>query len=77
MVPQAAARVPGPAQNGQMSEPLHEGDQAMITRGPLEGRVGTIAAITGEVAILGIDVFARHTPVEVLLADLAVPPGAS
>jgi transcription antitermination factor NusG len=74
MVPQRSVRVRCMAQNGQMSEPLHKGDQAIILTGPFEGKVGTIAVIDGDVATLTVDVFARDAPVRVPLADLTVPP---
>jgi transcription antitermination factor NusG len=57
-----------------MPDPLHQGDKAIITNGPFEGKVGTIAVIDEDVATLAVDVFARDTPVQVPLADLAIPP---
>jgi transcription antitermination factor NusG len=61
---------------GPMADRLHEGDLALITRGPFEGKVGTITWIDREVVTVAVDVFARDTPVNVPLSDLAVPPGA-
>ncbi len=60
-----------------MPEPLHQGDQAIITSGPFEGKVGTIAEIDGDVATLTVDVFARDAPVRIPLADLTEPPGST
>jgi transcription antitermination factor NusG len=60
-----------------MADPPHKGDRAIIMSGPFEGKVGTIAAIEGDLATLAVDVFARATPVQVPVADLADPPGAS
>jgi len=54
-----------------MPDPLHNGDKAAIMSGPFEGKVGTIAAINEDVASATVDVFARDTPVQVPLADLA------
>ena len=45
--------------------------------GPFEGKVGTIAATDEGVASVTVDVFARGTPVQVPLADLAARPGAN
>jgi transcription antitermination factor NusG len=77
MVPQGAGGVPCRMHNGQMPDALHKGDKALIMSGPFEGKVGTIAAVEGDVASLSVDVFARDTPVQVALADLAAPPVAS
>lgn len=76
-MPQGADAVPRGTQNGQMPDPLHMGDEAVIMSGPFEGKVGTIAAIEGDRATLAVDVFARNTPVRVPLADLAAPSGPS
>lgn len=76
-MPQGARRVPCRMQNRQMSDPLHQGDTAIIQSGPFEGKEGTIAAIEGDVATVAVDVFARDTPVHVPLADLAALPGPS
>jgi len=43
--------------------------------GPFEGKVGTVAAIDGDVASVTVVVFARETPVQVPLAELVVQPG--
>jgi transcription antitermination factor NusG len=42
--------------------------------GPFESRAGTIIAIDGDVATVTLDVFARKTPVQIRVADLAAPP---
>jgi transcription antitermination factor NusG len=60
-----------------MPDPLHRGDKAIITSGPFEGKVGTIAAIDGDLASITVDVFARETPVHVALADLVAFPEAT
>jgi transcription antitermination factor NusG len=64
-------------QNRQMSDPLHQGDTAIIQSGPFEGKEGTIAAIDEDLATVTVDVFARDTPVHVPLADLVALPGPS
>jgi transcription antitermination factor NusG len=61
---------------GPMADRLHEGDLALITRGPFEGKIGTITRIDGDVVALTVDVFARDTPVHVPRTDLSVPPAA-
>ena len=43
----------------------------IVMSGPLEGKVGTIADIDGDVASVTVDVFARDTPVQAPFADLA------
>jgi transcription antitermination factor NusG len=75
MVPQGAGAVPRGTHNGQMRDPLHVGDKAIIISGPFEGKAGTIASIEGDLATLAVDVFARNTPVQVPLADLAAAAG--
>jgi ribosomal protein L24 len=44
-----------------MPYPLQKGDKAIITSGPFEGKVGTIAAVDGDAASITVDVFARDT----------------
>jgi transcription antitermination factor NusG len=58
-----------------MSEPLHKGDQALITSGPFEGQIGTVAEVEGQFLTVVVDIFDRDTAVRVLLADLTAPPG--
>jgi transcription antitermination factor NusG len=73
MVPQGASSVPSLMQNESMPDPLRKGVKAIIMSGPFGGKMGTIAAIEGDVATLAVDVFARDTPVQVPLADLIAP----
>jgi len=75
MLPHGARRVRYRRQNGLMPDPPHTGDEAIIMSGPFEGKVGTVAAIDGDVASVTVDVFARETPVQVPLAELVVQPG--
>jgi len=55
-----------------MPEPYYEGDEALITSGPLAGKVGTIAKVDDlrQTVTLVVKIFERETVVDVAFMRL-------
>jgi transcription antitermination factor NusG len=58
-----------------MRVPYYEGDQALITSGPLAGRIGKVMKVdeTTDMVTLVMDIFDRETLVDVDFARLVDP----
>jgi len=55
--------------------PCYEGDEVLVTRGPLAGKVGKVVKVdeTAHMVTLAIDIFDRETLVDVDFTRLADP----
>jgi len=58
-----------------MSVPYYEGDDALVTSGPLAGKVGKVMKVdeTTHMVTLVVDIFDRETLVDVDFTRLAEP----
>ena len=57
-----------------MPTPHMPGDEVLIGNGQFVGRIGTIAEVKDETAIVTVSIFDRVVPLELGLAHLLPPP---